>query len=207
MNPRVGVVDGHPVTRLGLKTLLLATNMRLVAETGNGDEALYLVEEGRPDLVVIGLNLTEEPDGIEVCRRIKSLPDPPYVLVHAAYNLAEDVSSCFLAGADSYLHKSTDLEELLDAARRTAVGEHIWRPGERVGEPRSRIDTTPGGTPLSRREQEVLALLLRHYSNREIAEALHISLPTVKNHISAVFKKLAVRSRKELFARNPVSAR
>jgi two-component system response regulator DevR len=205
---RVVTVDDHPVMRLGLKALLLATNVRVVAESDSSDEAFRLVKEGRPDLVVLGLNLTEEPDGIELCRRIKALPDPPYVLVHTAHNSEEDVSSCFLTGADSYLHKGTDLEELLDAVRRTAGGEHIWRPGERVEEPRSRIHTTPGGIPLSRREREVLALVLRHHSNAEIAQALHVSPQTAKNHVSSILKKLGVRSRKELFARNlVVSAR
>lgn len=192
---------------MGLKALLLATNMRVVGESDSSDEAIHLIKEGRPDLVVLGLNLVEEPDGIELCRRIKSLPDPPRVLVHTAHYSEEVVSSCFLAGADSYLHKGTDLEELLDAVRRTAGGERVWRPGGEAKEPRSRIDTTPGGTLLSRRERQVLTLVLRHHSNAEIAKILHVSPQTAKNHVSSILKKLGARSRKELFARNLVSTR
>ena len=73
---KVVIADGHPVMRLGLKGLLLATEARVVGETGCGEETLGIVERTAPDLVVLGLNLVEEMDGVEACRRIKALPTP-----------------------------------------------------------------------------------------------------------------------------------
>jgi DNA-binding NarL/FixJ family response regulator len=187
---RVLIADGHPVTRLGLKALLLAANMRVAGECGGDEEVLRLAAEGRPDLVTLGLNLAEEVERIEVCQQIKALPHAPHVLVHAAYNFPETVSACFLAGADSYLHKNADLEELLGAIRRTASGERVWSPGGQVGEPRSAMYTTPTDAGLTSRELEVLGLKLHRRTNAEIARELHISLNTVKHHVTRIYKKL-----------------
>ena len=203
---RVFVVDGHPIMRTGYICVLHASGIRVVGEFGTGEQALQVIEKVRPAPVGLGLNLTGEMDGIETLVRMKDLPDPPRVLVCAAYNLPEDLTSCFLAGADGFLHKSVRREEFLEAVRSVASGKPAWSPGEREGDPRSRIYTTPDGTPLTPRQREVLALVLRRYPYQEIADALHISLPTLKNHISAVFKKLSVNSRKELLERSQVSA-
>lgn len=199
MDLRVIVVDGHPVMRLGLVVLLGEAGMHVVSETGDGEEALRIVGEERSDLVVLGLNLAGGVDGVEACRAIKALPDAPYVLVHTAYDFAEDVSSCFLAGADSYLHKRAECDVLLNAARRTAEGERVWSVGGKVGEPGCRIDVTPKGPPLTPREREVLPLVVHRYSNQEIADALNVSLSTVKNHVRSVLSKLGLKSRRELF--------
>lgn len=172
MRLKVLIVDGHPFTRLGLQQYLGRAGVRVVGESGDGGEAFDLARETRPDAVVLGLNLVEEPDGIELCRLLKSLPHPPRVLVHTAYNLADDVTSCFLAGADGFLHKSTNCERLLDAVRRTAVGERIWLPGGRVGEPRTRLYDTPAKERLTPRERDVLALMLRRYSNGRVRRSV-----------------------------------
>ncbi len=203
---KVIVVDGHPIMRTGLICILNTAGIRVVGEFGEGEDALRVVEKVRPNLVVLALNLTGELDGVETLLRMKGLPDPPRILVYAAYNLADDLTSCFLAGADGFLHKSIGRERFLEAVRNVASGKPMWSPGEREGDPRSRIHVTPDGRQLTPREREVLALVLRRYPYQEIADALYISLPTVKNHISAVFKKLSVKSRKELFERSPVSA-
>lgn len=196
---RVVVADGHPVMRLGLKGLLLATEARVVGESGCGEETLGLVEQTRPDLVVLGLNLVEEMDGVEACRRLKALPEPPRVLVHTAYNLDDDVSSCLFAGADGFLHKSAGCEKLLDAMRRVVGGERVWLLGERVGEPRSRLLAEPEGICLTAREREVLVLMLRRHTDADMAEALTVGLETVKTHASRVLRKLGMGNRGELF--------
>ncbi len=200
--PTVVLVDDHPAMRLGLKDLLNANGMWVAGEAGDGDEALRLVEEMRPDLVVLDLNLSGETDGIEVCRRLKTLPEAPYILVHTAHDFARDVSPCLLAGADSYVHKRTACEELLNAVRRTTAGEQVWLPGGRVREI-SYIHTAVQGAQLTSREQEVLALLHRRYSNAEIAEKLHISRQTTKNHVSSILRKLGFKSRRQLFPKSP----
>jgi DNA-binding NarL/FixJ family response regulator len=202
VGPRVVVVDGHPLMRTGQIHTLNAGGMRVVSEFGSGEEAIRLVEQVRPDLVILGLNLVDEMDGIETLVRMKSLPDPPRVLVHAAYNLADDLTSCFLAGADGFLHKSADRQRFLEDARSVAAGRPAWFPGKRAGDPRSLVNTTPVGASLTPREREVLALMLRRYSN---AEALYISAQTAKNHASKVLRKLGARNRKELLSRSPIS--
>jgi two-component system response regulator DevR len=188
---RVAIIDGHPITRTGLKTVLgTEEDIQIVGETESGGEALRLIAEAAPDLAVLGLNLVGEPDGVEVCRQIKTMPDAPHVLVFTAYNFAEDMASSMLAGADSYLHKRSSTEVLLDTVRRTVSGEKIWDVGERVGDPRSALRTTSEGARLTHRELEVLALKLRRRTNAEIADALGISLDTAKHHVTNIYKKL-----------------
>jgi len=131
---KVVIADGHPTMRLGLKGLLLSTEMRVVGETGDGGEALRLARERQPDLVVLGLNLTGETDGIEACRRIKALTRPPRVLVYAAHDFADPVSSCLLAGVDCWLNKRVARVEFVHIMRRLVAGEYLWLSGaERTG--------------------------------------------------------------------------
>lgn len=186
---RVAVVDGHPTVCLGLRQLLSEDDLRMVGECETGEEALRLVEEACPDLIILGLNLTGEKDGIEICRKMKSLSDPPYVLVHTAYNTPNDILSCLDAGADSYVHKRTGCRELLDAIRRTASGEQVLRFGGRVGDPRSHEVTVPEESGLTPRELEVLALKAQRRTNAEIAAILHISVHTVKRHVNSIQRK------------------
>lgn len=193
------MVDGHPVTRTGQICVLNAAGIRVVGEFGKGEEALRFVEEARPDLVVLGLDLSGEMDGIKTLLNMKNVPNPPRILVHAAHNSADDLASCLMAGADGFLHKSCGRKEFLEAARSVASGKPVWFPGEREGKQRSGLHATHEGAPLTPMQREVLALKLRRYSNAEIAEILHISPQTVKNHVNAIFKKLPVKSRKELF--------
>lgn len=198
---KVLVVDGHPAMRLGLKGLLGVTgDMWVVGETGDGFEALDIVEEVDPHLVIVGLNLVGEPDGVEVCWRLKALPRPPRVLVHTAYNLAPDVSSCLLAGADGYLHKSACCEEFLATVRRTAVGERVWR----AGGGQTRADTT--NACLTPKEKEILLLMLRGLSNAEMTQKLYLSLPTIRTHVRNILRKLGAKNRKQLFQPHALEA-
>lgn len=195
---RAIVADGHCATRLGVRHVLSPGDIRIVGETGEGEEVLRLIEELRPDLVVLGLNLESDADGIEVLRRLKALPDPPRVLVYTVYNFTDDVVSCFLAGAEGFVHKSASREDLLDAARRVASGERVRILGKRVGAPRSRVRATPTGECLTDREAEIAVLMLHGFSNIEIAKKLHLGLPTVKSHVKSVLRKSGARNRWEL---------
>ena len=196
---KIFIAEGHPTTRLGLKGLLLATDMQVVGETDEGEAALKLIDELAPDVVVLGLNLVGETDGITMCRKVKALPCPPRILVHTAYNWTDDVASCLLAGADSYLHKRCDCAGLLDAIRRTARGERVWHTGGRVGDPRTSLSTAPTGVKLTEKEREVVALILRRFSNERIARELYVSLATVKTHVRNVLRKFNVERREQLF--------
>lgn len=196
---RVLIVDGHPATRLGMKGLLMTTDIHVVGEAGAGEGALRLVRELEPDLVTLGLNLTDEADGIHCCWRIKELPDPPKVLVHTTYNFTDDVSSCLLAGADSYVHKRCECEELLGAMRRTVEGERVWWLGGKTGDLRSRFDSTSNGNTLTEREREVVVMMIRRHNDAEIAKGLHLSVPTVKTHVRSIMRKLNLKNRWELY--------
>ncbi len=198
---KVLVVDGHPAMRLGLKGLLGVTgDMWVVGETGDGCEALDIVEEVDPHLVIVGLNLAGEPDGVEVCWQLKALPRPPRVLVHTSYNFTADVSSCLLAGADGYLHKSACCEEFLTTVRRTALGERVWRPGG------GQTPANAGNVCLTPKEKEILLLMLRGLSNAEMTRKLYLSLPTIRTHVRNVLRKLGAKNRKELFQSHALEA-
>jgi two-component system response regulator DevR len=195
---RVVAVDDHPVTREGQRAVLSAEgDMQIVGEADTGEDALRLVTEAAPDLVVLDLNLEGKPNGIELCRRIKALPDAPYILVFTDYDLAEDVVSRTSAETNGYLHKRSDREELLGTIRRIAAGEKVWEAGERVGGRESVILAAQEDAHLTPRELEVLAMKRRRRTNTEIADALHISLNTVKHHVTNIYKKLE-KSRKDL---------
>ena len=194
---RVVVVDCHPAARRGLREILNeAADARVVGECGSGDEATRLVEETRPELVILSLDTAGE--GLEACRRLKALPEAPYVLVQTAFNYTKDLLSCLLADADSCLHRHAGCEELLDAARRTASGERILRLGESfVGEPH--LSAAAGADRLTPREREVVALVAERHTTAVIARKLHISPQTVKNHLRSAYRKLGIQSREALF--------
>lgn len=198
---RVVIADGHPATRFGIKQLLdTATGVRVVGESGDGAEALRLVEEARPDLVILDLALRGGTSGIETCRKIKDFSSPPRVLVHTDRNAAEDLAAVAIAGADGYLHKGVEHVGLQEAAKRIVTGERMWvvsSEPEVVGS--SLLVETSGCTRLTPKEREVLALMLRRYTNHEIAARLYISLQTAKNLTSSVLRKLGFKSRKDLF--------
>ncbi len=199
---RVVVADSHPTMRLGVRTLLgRADDVRIVGETGDSKELFRLVGGTRPDLVVLSLNIGGQRDGVEAFRAMKVLPEAPRVLIHSAYNFCTDVSSCLLAGADGYLHKSVCCEELLDIIRRVAGGERVWIVNGGAGDTGILTSRRPGGTRLTGKEREVASFMLRHYSNLETAETLHLSLPTVKTHVRNILRKLNAKNRAELFLR------
>lgn len=154
LNRGVVIADGHPVTRVGLRELLDDAGVRVVSECGSGDEALRLVREARPDLVILGLDLASEMDGIRACWDLKDLPEPPRVLVLSAHDLAADVASCLLGGADGYLHKRAGCQEFLDTVQRVSSGgERVWRSGEKGAAPGN-------GVCLTSREREILLLMV-----------------------------------------------
>ncbi len=186
---KVIVADGHPAMRCGLGSFLNVPRVEIIGETGCGHEALRLVKESKPNLVILGLTLVGM-DGVRTCQEIKALLYAPYVLVHSAYNFARDISSRIVAGADSYLHKRTRREELLDAVCRTAAGKNLWEVGEHVGEERSIMEIASNGQRLTPREVEVLAHKLRRHPNAWIAEELSISVHTVKHHVTNIYRKI-----------------
>jgi DNA-binding NarL/FixJ family response regulator len=189
---RVALVDGYPLAREGLKAFFAsAPDVVVVGEAADGEEALRLVGEAAPDLVVLGFELARGPNGVEVCRALKATRRPPRVLVLAGDNHAEALLPFLLARADSYLHRRSDRDAIVDAARRTAAGRRVWDVADELDQAAPIVRSGPESVGLSARELEVLTLKHHRLTNAEIAARLNISRHTVKHHVSSIKRKLA----------------
>lgn len=194
------LVDDHPAIRRGLRSLLEQTDdIEVVGEARNAEEAVRLAAELKPDLAILDLRLRGETNGVEVCRGINDLPDPLRVLIHTAYNTAEDVTAATLADADGYVHKGAEQLGIIEVLRRVHSGERVWAVNVEPRTTEPRLEEAARGASLTPKEKEVFLLMLRRYSNAEIARELFVSLPTVKTHVGNVMRKLGIKRRKELF--------
>jgi DNA-binding NarL/FixJ family response regulator len=196
---RVMLVDDHDLFRTGLRNLLEEQGVQIVAEASDGASALGLVRELTPDVVVMDLNMPGM-NGIEATREIARLAPLTRVVVLTISDQDDDVMDAILAGACGYLLKDSSIQDLMQGIRSAAVGESLISPhiAAKVLQ-RIRalgIETETGGGPeLSDRETEVLRLIANGKDNAEIAQELHISPKTVKNHISNILMKLQIENR------------
>jgi DNA-binding NarL/FixJ family response regulator len=201
MGTRVLVVDDRPIVRCGVHALLDGQDgLAIVGEAGNPETAMCLVGELGPDVVMQDLWISGEMAGACLCKELKGLPRAPRVLIYTAHNSHRDVYSCYLAGADGFVHKCEEPRRLVDTIRQVASGKRVWLLGEEPGSETPSTYNAPSGAHLTAKEQEILVLMLEGHSNRRIAEALCVSLATIKTHVGSVYKKLGVSSREELFA-------
>jgi NarL family two-component system response regulator LiaR len=197
---RVMLVDDHNVVRSGLATFLRAyEDLELVGEARNGLEAVNLCHQKKPDVILMDL-MMPEMDGIAATRAI--LADYPEIKIIAMTSFEEEqlVQGVLAAGAISYLIKNVTSDELAKAIRDAVSGRSTLSPeAARVLVQATRPTTQPV-FDLTEREREVLNLVVQGHSNQQIAEALVISLATVKAHISSILSKLQVSSRAEASA-------
>jgi DNA-binding NarL/FixJ family response regulator len=197
---RVVLVDDHPVYREGLAKLLLECGVDVIAQAGNGADAISLVEQMAPDVVVMDLNMPGM-SGVEVTRKLVERTPASRVLVVSVSAQEEDVTEAILAGASGYVLKDGPVEEVVAGIQAAANGESLISP--RIATMllrRMRLDEpadveTPAMTPLSERELQVLRLVAEGKGNQEIGEALYIGQSTVRNHISSILMKLQVENR------------
>jgi DNA-binding NarL/FixJ family response regulator len=204
----VMIVDSHPSMRLALSTLIEShLRMPVVSSAATAEQALAELQPKRPSVIVTELQLTGAHSGATLCRHVHGLSLRPRVMVFSASSSSSEVAAALTSGADSFVHKSTAVTELVDAIRQTARGQRVWLFGEanRHGEPVRR--TLSPLTPLTEREEQILALLLRRYTNAEIARELTLAGQTVKNHVSNILHKVGIRNRRELFHSEPVLSR
>jgi DNA-binding NarL/FixJ family response regulator len=204
---RVLVVDDQELLRSAFRAVIDAEDdMEVVGEAADGAEAVRLAATTSPDVVVMDVRMPVM-DGIEATRQITLLrPDEaPRVLVLTTFDLDEYVFEAMRAGASGFVLKSRPLDELLNGIRVVAAGEALLAPsvtrrlvayfGRQKGPPpkrRSDLDQ------LTEREREVLLLVAQGLSNAELAQVLHVSLPTAKTHVSRTLSKLGARDRAQL---------
>ena len=191
---RVLIVDDHPVVRQGLHTFLsLDADIEVVGEAANGEQAVTRAGELRPDLVLMDV-LMPGMDGISAMRLILKHNPEIHVLVLTSADQDRMVLEAMEAGAVGYLLKDADVHDLRRAIRSTSSGERYISP-RLAGRLINELNCPDKGTSLTAREEEILQLLAKGYSNKEIATALQIGLPTVKTHVSTILGKLQVSSR------------
>lgn len=195
---RVLIVDDHPLIREGLlKVFSLYPDIAVVGEAASGREALALARELKPDVVLMDLSLPDM-SGLEV---LEALRDDGAVrpLVLTVHDDDEHVFAAVRAGVAGYLLKDVGPDELVQAVRAVAAGEAVMHPrvARKVMREFNRLssESRVPGVPLTARELEILRLVARGYSNREIAEQLYISQKTVKNHLTNILRKLGLQDR------------
>ncbi|MCI4061794.1 response regulator transcription factor [Micromonospora sp. R77] len=204
MSVRVLLVDDQPLVRAGLRVLIAdARDLTVVGEAGTGAEAVRLVREVAPDVVLMDLRMPGT-DGIAATRAITAAGGPTRVLVLTTFDDDEHVHAALRAGASGFLVKDMALEEILGAVRVVAAGDALIAPGvtrRLIAEFARRPDPLPRprGLPgVTDREREVLTLVGRGLSNAEIAAELVISPATAKAHVARLFTKLDARDRVHL---------
>jgi DNA-binding NarL/FixJ family response regulator len=201
---RVMIVDDHPMWRNGIVRDLAGSRYEVVAEAGDGAQALRLAAATRPGLVVLDLHL---PDlaGVAVIRGLLATNPGTRILVLSASGEHQDVLDAVKAGATGYLVKSAGEDEFRDALEHTALGEPVFTPGLAglvLGEYRRLAAEAPKPLPeaprLTGRETEVLRFVASGLSYKQIAQRLSLSHRTVQNHVQNTLNKLQLHNRVEL---------
>jgi DNA-binding NarL/FixJ family response regulator len=199
---RVMVVDDHPMWRDAVERDLQAAGFEVVGVAANGDEALARFPAARPRVLVLDLQIPG-PNGVEVTASVLQQDPSARVLILSASGEQADVLEAVKAGATGYLVKSASREELLEAVRRVAGGDTVFTPGlaglvlgefRRMSEPAA----GPDHPELTDRETEVLKMVAKGMSYKQIAERLVISHRTVQNHVQNTLRKLQMHNRVEL---------
>ncbi len=206
MTLKVMVVDDHPMWRDNVARDLAEAGLSVVATASTGTEAITRATATRPQVVVLDLQIPA-PNGVEVTARLVKDDPTVRVLILSASGEQDDVLEAVKAGATGYLVKSASKAELLDAVRRVAEGDTVFTPGLAglvLGEYRRLSDTPaaassdPDAPRLTDRETEVLRLVAKGLSYKQIAERLFLSHRTVQNHVQNTLRKLQLHNRVQL---------
>jgi len=203
---RVVIVDDHPMVRSGVRAELAPhSDIEIVGEAADVDEAITVIHHHAPDVVLLDVHLPggRGGGGLDVLAACAELPTR--FLALSVSDASEDVVAIIRGGARGYVTKAISPSELADAIRRVATGDAVFSPRlagfvlDAFGTAATDVATTDDELDrLSAREQEVMRLIARGYTYREVAGQLFISIKTVETHVSAVLRKLQLSSRHEL---------
>jgi NarL family two-component system response regulator LiaR len=197
---RVVIVDDHAVVRSGLKFFFMASDeFELVGEAADGEQAVQLCAQVRPDVVLMDL-LMQGYSGIDATRAIRKCCPQVQIIALTSFEESELVQGALAAGAIGYLLKNVSADELTDAIRAAYAGRPTLAPEAAQALIRVATHHQPPGHDLTPREREVLALMVEGLNNPEIARRLVVSLSTVKFHVSGILSKLGASSRSEAVA-------
>lgn len=196
---RVLIADDHTLFRQGLRRVLeLESDIRVVGEASNGQDALNLAAKVKPDVLVVDVTMPGL-GGLEVARKVKESLPGVAVIILTMHEDQEYLVKAMRSGADGYLLKDVDSQNLIEAIRTARQGRPYLQPSlaGKVLASMARGEEKPAPSPLmlTRREVEVLKLIGQGASNREIAEKLFISEKTAKNHLTHIFTKIGVTDR------------
>jgi len=197
---KILIVDDHAVVRKGIRALLATeTDIEVIGEAKDGSQAVQLYDDLKPDLLLLDL-LMPKMSGVEVIESLKKIYPDARILVLTSFAADDQVFPAIKAGALGYLLKDSDPEDLVKAIHQVYQGESFLSPTvarkvlEEVFQP---TEKPLSPDPLTKREIEVLQVVAKGKSNREIAEVLNISETTVRTHVSNILAKLHLASRTE----------
>jgi DNA-binding NarL/FixJ family response regulator len=200
---RILLADDHAVVRKGIRDILLeAGDLDVIAEAVNGEEALALIDQLRPDVAVLDIQMPKR-SGIDVCRHIRSQHWPIGILILTAYDDDPYVLAVLQAGANGYVLKTADADDLIRAVRDVHDGKSVLDPTiarKLMTQLAGQADTRPIES-LTPRELDVLKLAARGFTNKAIGAQLSVSDRTVQGHLANIFGKLHVATRTEAVMR------
>jgi len=200
------IIDDHPLFREGLKAIIgRSDRFEVVAEAGNGSEGLRMARELKPDLALVDMSLPDQ-SGIQLTRELKNALPKTYIMMVTMHSEVDYIVNTFQAGATGYVVKESASDRLLQGIETVLKGEYFMDSSvshkvvEKLMEfPEKEVKITDASyDTLTRREQEIMALLAQGLSNKQIAEKLFISPKTVENHRSNILRKLNLHSTLEI---------
>ena len=198
---RVCLVDDQTLVRQGIRSLLeLVDDIQVVAEASDGWEGLQVIRDCQPDVVLLDVRMPRK-NGLEVLVELKDSRELPPTIILTTFDDQGVVIEGIHRGAKGYLLKDVSLEQLVGAIRAVAAGGTLIQPAiterivKNIEQNASEFPSLEPPDPLTAREIEVLRMMTGGFSNREIAEALHVAEGTIKNHVSNILSKMGVRDR------------
>ena len=200
---RVILADDHAVVRKGIREFLTEPgDIDVIAEASNGEEAIALLEKEKPDVAVLDIQMPKR-SGIEVCRHVRAQHWPIGILILTAYDDDPYVLAVLQAGANGYVLKTADADDIIQAVRDVHEGKSALDPviaRKLMAQLAGRAENKPIET-LTPRETDVLKLAARGYTNKAIGAQLHLSDRTVQGHLANIYGKLHVATRTEAVMR------